>query len=123
MILVNPKTNYEVEKKICDKSGRYITLDILLAGTRIILVNIYAPNEPSQQSSFFKEIPQQLQEFSEEIIITGGAFNCTLGEKDKKGGNNSNQKHLAVKEIKKLRNLYNLHDIWCVLNPNTEEFT
>ena len=123
MILVNPKTNYEVEKKICDKSGRYVILDILLADMRIILVNIYAPNDPSQQSSFFKEIQQRLQEFSQEIIIIGGDFNCTLGEKDKKGGNTSNQKYLAVEEIKKLCNLYYLNDIWRVLNPNADEFT
>ena len=98
-------------------------MDTLLADTRIILVNIYAPNDPSQQSSFFKEIQQQLQEFSEEIIIIGGDFNCTLGEKDKKGGNTSNRKHSAVEEIKKLCNLYDLNDIWRVLNPNAEEFT
>ena len=73
---------------------------------------------------FFKEIQQQLQEFSEEIIVIGGDFNCTLAEKDKKkGGNTSNRKHLVVEEIKKLCNLYDLSDIWRVLNPNAEEFT
>ena len=96
---------------------------MLLADTRIILVNIYAPNDANQQISFFKEIQQQLQEFSEEIIIIGGDFNCTLAEKDKKGGNTSNRKHLVVEEIKKLCNLYDLSDIWRVLNPNAEEFT
>ena len=78
---------------------------MLLADTRIILVNIYAPNDANQQI-FFKEIQQQLQEFSEEIIIIGGDFNCTLAEKDKKGGNTSNRKHLVVEQIKKLCNLY-----------------
>ena len=56
---------------------------MLLADTRIMLVNIYAPNDANQQISFFKEIQQQLQEFSEEIIIIGGDFNCTLAEKKK----------------------------------------
>ena len=123
MILINPKAKCKVEKKICDKNGRYIILDMLLADTRIILVNIYAPNDANQQISFFKEIQQQLQEFSEEIIIIGGDFNCTLAEKDKKGGNTCNRKHLVVEEIKKLCNLYDLSDILRVLNPNAEEFT
>ena len=35
----------------------------------------------------------------------------------------SNRKHLVVEEIKKLCNLYDLSDIWRVLNPNAEEFT
>ena len=49
MILINPKTNCKVEKKICDKNGRYIILDISLADTRVALVNIYAPNDANQQ--------------------------------------------------------------------------
>ena len=101
MILINPKIKCKVENKICDKNGRYIILDILIADTRIVLANIYSPNDANEQISFFKEIQQQLQEFSEEIIIIGGDFNCTLAEKDKKGGNTNNRKHLVVEEIKK----------------------
>ena len=99
MILVNPKIKCKVEQKICDKNGRYIILDIALADTRVTLVNIYAPNDVKQQVSFFKELQEQLQEFSEENTIIGGDFNCTLSEKDK-GGNPSNRKH----ESKKSRN-------------------
>ena len=123
MILINPKIKCKVEKKICDKNGRYIVLDIALADTRIVLVNIYAPNDVNQQVSFFKELQEQLQEFSEETIIIGGDFNCTLSEKDKKGGNPSNRKHTVVEEINKLCNLYDLNDIWRSLNPDTEEYT
>ena len=123
MTLINPKTKCKVENKICDKNGRYVILDILIADTRIVLANIYAPNDANQQISFFKEIQQQLQEFPEEIIIIGGDFNCTLAEKDKKGGNTNNRKHLVVEEIKKLCSLYDLNDIWRVLNPEAEEFT
>ena len=123
MILIDPKIKCKVEKKICDKNGRYIVLDIALADTRVALVNIYAPNDVNQQVSFFKELQEQLQEFSEENIIIGGDFNCTLSEKDKKGGNPRNRKHAVVKEIKKLCNLYKLNDILRSLNPSAEEFT
>lgn len=123
MILINPKIKCKVEKNICDKNGRYIILDTVLANTRIILVNIYAPNDVNQQVSFFKELQKQLQEFSDETIIIGGDFNCTLSEKDKKGGNSSNRKQMVVEEINKLCNFYDLNDIWRCLNPNAEEFT
>ena len=83
----------------------------------------YAPNDVNQQVSFFKALQEQLQEFSEETIIIGGNFNFTLSEKDKKGGNPSNIKHMVVKEIKKLCNFYDVNDIWCSLNPSAEEFT
>ena len=124
MILINPKTKFKVEKTICDKNGRYVILDLLLADIyAIVLVNIYASNDANQQISFLKEIQQQLQEFPEEIIVIGGDFNCTLAKKDKRGGNNGNRKNLVVEEIKKLCNLYDLNDIWRVLNPEAEEFT
>lgn len=123
MILINPKLKCKVEKKICDKSGRYIILDIALAGARIVLVNIYAPNDINQQVVFFKKLQELLQDYSEETIIIGGDFNCTLSEKDKKGGNPGNRKHAVVNEINKLCNLYDLNDIWRSLNPDAEKFT
>ena len=65
MILSNPKIKCNVQKKICDKNGRYIILDIAVADTRFVLVNIYAPNDVKQQVAFFKELQGHLQEFSE----------------------------------------------------------
>ena len=47
MILINPKLDWQIEKVIADKDGRYIIADILL-------VNIYAPNDQTQQVLFFK---------------------------------------------------------------------
>ena len=99
-------------------------IDLVLADLqRIVLVNIYAPNDVNQQVSFFKELQEQLQEFSEETIIIGGDFNCTLSQIDKKGGNPNPQKQRVVEDINKLSNLYDLNDIWRVLNPSVEQFT
>ena len=100
---------------------RYIILDVEFADTRIVLVNIYAPNDVNQQVVFLKELQGHFQEFSEETMIIGGDFNCTLSEKDKKGGNPSSRKHAVVKEINKLCNLYDLNNIWRSLNPDAEE--
>ena len=54
MILINPKLDCKVEKRILDNSGRFIILDVALEDTHIILVNIYAPNDLNQQVKFFK---------------------------------------------------------------------
>ena len=90
---------------------------------RIVLVNIYAPNDANQQVSFFKELQEHLREFSEETIIIGGDFNCTLSEIDKKGGNPNPRKQRVIEEINKLCDLYDLNDSWRVLNPRVEQFT
>ena len=123
MVLFHPKLNFQIEKQIVGKNGRYIILDGTFADNHIVLVNIYAPNDVNQQVSFFKELENRLQEYSEETIIIGGDFNCTLSELDKKGGNPNSRKLPVVREIDKLCNLYDLNDIWRQRNPNETQFT
>ena len=92
MVLFHPKLDFQIEKQIVGKNGRYIILDGTFADNHIVLVNIYAPNDVNQQVSFFKELENRLQEYSGETIIIGGDFNCTLSELDKKGGNPNSRK-------------------------------
>ena len=54
MILIIPKLYCKIEKVISDKDGRYIKADIFLNQIRIVLVNIYAPNDQTQQVQFLK---------------------------------------------------------------------
>ena len=123
MILFHPKLDFKLKKRIVDKNGRYIFLDGNLADVQIVLVNIYAPNDVNQQVSFFKDLQRQLEEYAEETIIIGGAFNCTLREKDKKGGSPNSRKLAVIEEIDRLCNVYELNDIWRLRNPNEEQFT
>ena len=86
MILINPKLECKIEKVIADKDGRYIIVDIFLNQIRILLVNIYVPNDQTQQVLFLKRLQQHLEPFADEHIVVGGDFNCALTGKDKKGG-------------------------------------
>ena len=72
MILINPKLDCKIEKVITDKDRRYIIADILLNQVRILLVNIYAPNDQTQQVLFFKRLQQHLEPFADEHIVVGG---------------------------------------------------
>ena len=99
MILISPKLDYKVEKCILDNNGRFIILDVTLDDSHIILVNIYAPTDLNQPVKFFKLVQHHLQDFSEEIVIIGGDFNCSLSDKDKKGGNPITKKASVIKEI------------------------
>ena len=123
MILINPKLDCKVEKCISDNNGRFIILDVALDDSHIILVNIYAPNDLNQQVKFFKLMQLHLQDFSEEIVIIGGDFNCSLLDKDKKGGNPITKKASVIKEIEHLCSCNNLIDIWRHINPQLESFT
>ena len=123
MILINPKLDRKIEKVIADKDGRYIIADILLNQVRILLVNIYAPNDQTQQVLFFKRLQQHLEPFADEHIVVGGDFNCALTDKDKKGGHAVCKKAPVIKEINQLCCTYNLTDVWRSLNPDLESFT
>ena len=123
MILINQKLDCKVDKCILDNSGRFIILDVALEDAHIILVNIYAPNDLNQQVKFFKLVQHHLQDLSEEIVIIAGDFNCSLSDKDKKGGNPITKKASVIKEIEHLCSCNNLIDIWFQLNPQLESFT
>ena len=77
----------------------------MFADTRLVLVDIQAPND------------------EEETIIIGGDFNCTLTDIDKKGGNPFSRKIPVIQEVNKLYNIYELTDIWRQRDPNEEKFT
>ena len=59
MIVINPKCEIQVERCVKDKSGRVVILDTKVDDTHLILANIYAPNDNSQQVTFFKNLQQQ----------------------------------------------------------------
>ena len=123
MTLINPRLDFKVNTSISDKNGRFLILDLVIDEAQLILVNIYAPNDTSQQVAFFKELEHHLAEFAQENVVSAGDFNCALASRDKKGGNPVSKKTLVIKEIERLSNLYNLIDIWRNLNPHTDRFT
>ena len=45
MILFKPRLDVSIEKTTSDDHGRYILAEIVIDNTKIILVNVYAPND------------------------------------------------------------------------------
>ena len=86
MILLNPKSDIEVESFEEDKRGRLIILETKVNGSHLILVNVYAPNVLSQQVQFFENVKNKLSKYEDEPIIIAGDFNCALTASDKVGG-------------------------------------
>jgi len=67
--VINLSVNFKVEKGIPDKQGRFIILKLSLEEKVTVLVNIYAPNNVTQQVAFLKRLNQQLEEFAQDTII------------------------------------------------------
>jgi len=49
MILFKPKINVSIDKIIRYKNGRYVLSEVFLDDVKFIFVNIYAPNDQTQQ--------------------------------------------------------------------------
>ena len=73
MILFKPKLDVNIEQIICDKNGRYILAEALIEGEKFVFLNIYAPNEQTQQVQFLRGLSNSvLNKHSGERIVLGG---------------------------------------------------
>ena len=59
MILFKPRLDVDLEKITTDNIGRCILAETIIDGTRIVLVNIYAPNDATQQVVFLRDVSKQ----------------------------------------------------------------
>ena len=91
-----------------------------------LLVNIYAPNNTTKQSSFFLTlsdlISEQVQSAPDCKVSLGGDFNVTLDTAlDCSGGNPFLKESVKFLEDIVMEN--DLVDIWRIPNPDSKRFT
>ena len=56
MILFKPRLDVTIEKLTSDKNGRYILAEALVDGSKLIFLNIYAPNDQTQQVKLLSKL-------------------------------------------------------------------
>ena len=73
-----------MNKTLADKNGRYILAETSIDETNTVFVNIYAPNDPSQQILFLRDLSSSvLFAYANENLVLGGDFNCVMIAMDK----------------------------------------
>ena len=125
-ILVRKSLDFKLTSLRVDNEGRYLILEAIIQDTPFLLINIYAPNKTSNQSSFFLALPElisleELRESNYKFLI-GGDFNVALQPSLDCSGGNTTLKE-SVKFLEDLLIQYDLVDIWRVRNPKTKKFT
>ena len=80
-------------------------------------MNLYAPNDISQQAQFFEKVMNKLSNYVDENIITGGDLNFPLAELDKIGGKPVQNKKRVRDKISQLSDLCSMQDVWRETNP------
>ena len=125
LILVKNHLEFEVKSTKIDKNGCFIILEANVQGHHFLFVNLYVPNKTNEQSTFFEEIRNELDNIclTENCdIVIGGDFNVIFDPHLDENGGNPKRKESA-KHIEDLCVINDLTDIWRVRNPDLKRFT
>ena len=112
-ILFQPRTDYKVCDVFRSGTGKIVNLKIEINQMKIVISNIYAPNQDCPQ--FFNTAFDSIQGVECENIILGGDFNLALDmEKDKKGisynntqaldSSSQNMQNFTMVDVRRIKN-------------------
>ena len=124
-ILIARDVDIHINEIIRDNTGRFLLLDTIFEGQRLILVNVYAPTKDQRemQLNFLDFIQERLQEYADKNLIIGGDFNTCLNPViDKKGGTIEHGSKAAEKLLFIMEE-FNLVDIWRLINHDSLRYT
>ena len=104
-----------------DGEGRYIILDIEIDSLRLLICNIYGPNQ--DHPIFYVNLITAIETYENANYIIGGDWNFVLNlDKDKKGGvqqTNATSRDVVLTFMEE----FDLIDIWRHANPEEFKFT
>ena len=106
----------EIRRDMC---GRFVICKVKINEYTYGVVNLYAPN--TDETTFFQEIMQHLQELDCVYNIMGGDFNCALDPMDRCSGNIYHKQCSEI--LNKELNDGNMIDPWRRQNPESKAFT
>ena len=125
-IILYKQAKVHVIKEIKDTDGRFCGIIFYINECPILVMNIYAPNEPKDNCKFFRKIRNYLQELQEEFIgldvIIGGDFNFVENE-DLDRSNPSNHSRESQDVFIQIRDMFSVSDCHRDLHPFAKEYT
>lgn len=120
-ILFSKSVYFNHTETVRDKNGRFVLVKGEINGTKVTLLNLYAPNEDS--TIFFKDIASLLADTMDGVVLIGGDFNCVLRQNMDRlpaevgsVSRKSSTLHAMMREL-------GLVDIWRCLHPKEKDFT
>ena len=125
MIMISKKLDIDVTEQIKDSDGRFLMLKCIIQGTKIVIYNVYAPNNKNEHLTFMNDIKTQLNSLENdtyEYMVGGGDWNFTYEKIDRSGGNYDRWEN-SINEIHEIKEKFDLIDIWRVKNPEKVRYT
>ena len=126
MVLFKDSLDYKIIDTMRDEQGRYIMVKCLIQGQKMFLVNVYGPNKENEHHVFLNELFEAVKNFHDDDfyhVVLGGDWNFVENiNLDKKGGI-PRVWQKSVQHMDKIRELFDLVDIWRVQHPEKRQFT
>lgn len=120
-LLVNPKSNCNINRTLNDIDGRVIAAQIEVMGTELNIINVYAPTVGHERKVFYDNIWSY--KTGDHNLIIAGDFNCVEDiDKDKLGGNPSSGT-TGVNELQQFLTAHELVDAWRKTHSNDRIYT
>lgn len=104
-VLVAEQTDFEIRQWKKDSSGRIISLLACFGPLRYNFINVYAPTNLRERKGFYDTLHEYT--FRNSVKILSGDFNCFESKRVKFRGN-----FTVSSDLKDMRNLHRLVDIW-----------
>eukprot|EP00112_Aurelia_sp_Birch-Aquarium-sp1_P012597 Seg265.3 transcript_id=Seg265.3/GoldUCD/mRNA.D3Y31 product="Transposon TX1 putative 149 kDa protein" protein_id=Seg265.3/GoldUCD/D3Y31 len=104
-----------------DNDGRWVNVIISLNGSKMQLMNIYAPCPVGERAEFFQTLPVSI--WGGIPTVVGGDFNTVEDLYLDKCGGDSQPGATAVQALKDLAKMFGLVDIFRSLHPSARIFT
>ena len=118
--------DYDLKKSEIDSDGRFIIIEAKINDETFILINFYNENEEVNQLKLMEKLEQTLKKFddvNQKEIVLSGDFNFTFDLQLEAEGGNPKLKNNSIAKFIKLKETYDLIDIWRVRNPNAKKYT
>ena len=122
LILIKNSLELELKTSKVHQNGRFIILEANVQDHPFLLINLYAPNKTNEQSTFFEEISEELDNLSLAVdcnIVIGGDFNVYF-DPDLDGNGGKSKRKESVKYIDNICFTNDLIDIWRIRNNNVQ---
>ena len=126
MTLINNNFDQEVTNVVRDPNGNFLILEMYIQKQKIILVNIYGPNEDKPQ--FYKKLKQKINELESSdgdtynVVICGDwnlVIDPNIDTENYKSINNPNARSEVLQFIEGMDYI----DAWRIMNEEKRGFT
>ena len=115
-------TDFHGNVKIEQCQDRLIIISVQHGNYKLIIANVYAPNNSADKIAFFRTLHNALADYSNHDVMILGDFNCVMNDTlDIVSGRP--HARIEVERLNEVTSALGVYDAWIALHGEEKEFT